>query len=83
MLVLARRESGTPVYHDDNLGLIYRRRYATASELKEFPWSGLAALKVKGVVLRKAKGADKGEYVLPLYWYEPEEEGLPAREEVP
>jgi CRISPR-associated endonuclease/helicase Cas3 len=83
VLVFAARESGTSVYPDDNLGLTYRRRYATSSELKDFPWSGSAALKVKGVVLRKAKGTDKGEYSLPLYWYEPKEEGMPGEGESP
>jgi len=80
---LATRESVKSVYHDDNLGLMYRRHYATNSERKDFPWSGSTALEVKGVVLRKAKGADKGEYLLPLYWYEPQEEATPGPEEVP
>jgi CRISPR-associated endonuclease/helicase Cas3 len=83
VLLLATRESVKSVYHDDNLGLMYRRHYATNSERKDFPWSGSTALEVKGVVLRKAKGADKGEYLLPLYWYEPQEEATPGPEEVP
>jgi CRISPR-associated endonuclease/helicase Cas3 len=72
VLLLAAGTSG--LYRDDNLGLAYHRSY-----VKEEEHSG--ALKVRSVELRKAKGADKSEYSLPLYWYEPNDEVPTVQEE--
>jgi hypothetical protein len=82
VLLMATGESGVSLYRDDNHGLAYRHWYVNDKEQK-FPPPGSAALKVRGVVLRKAKGTDKTEYSLPLYWYEPQEEGTSDREEAP
>lgn len=80
VLLLATGASG--VYRDDNLGLAYYRWHAKDKE-QRFPPPGSAALDVKGVVLRKPRGTDRGEYSLPLYWYEPKEEDMPGEGEAP